>query len=115
MPGLGQHRPYIVKLASAAQVDVKILDRTTGQAVMEQHRTPDGRAVTPTVVLVRDGRDVGAWVECPAVLQQMFRSMASSQALRDQFERRQSWYDADRGRTTLAEIVSLAERTSTRR
>ena len=106
--------PYIVSLASAAQMNVKILDRTIGQAVMDRHRTSDGRAVTPTVVLLRDGQDVGAWVERPAVLQQMFRGIATNATLRDQFAQRQSWYDADRGQTTLSEIVALAEQTAAR-
>ena len=107
--------PYIVHLASAAGVAVSVLDRTLGRTLMDRHRTPDGRAVTPTVVLLRNGRDVGAWVERPAVLQQMFRAMATNPALRDQFEQRQAWYDADRGRSTMAEIVALAEATASRR
>lgn len=107
--------PSIARLADAARIPLRILDRSDGQPVMDRHRTPDGRAVTPTVVLLRDGRDAGAWVERPAPLQRMFRAMAGDDSLRRQFERRQAWYDEDRGRTTLAEIVALAEETAVRR
>jgi hypothetical protein len=104
--------PYIALAASSAHVDLRIVDRRVGEPLMRLHRAPDGRAVTPTVVLLRDGRDVGAWVERPRVLQEMFLSMASNTENRRQFAENQSWYDADGGKTTLSEVVALAERTA---
>jgi hypothetical protein len=64
------------------------------------------------VVLLRDGRDVGAWVERPAPLQELFFSMADNPEHARRFERRAEWYEQDRGRTTIAEVVALAERTA---
>jgi hypothetical protein len=107
--------PFITKLAAAAHVDIRIIDRAVGAPIMNSHRTADGRAVTPTVVFVRDGQDVGAWVERPAALQKMFSAMGRDAESRQRFAQRQSWYDADRGMTTLAEIVALAERTAVNR
>jgi hypothetical protein len=104
--------PYVVRLASRAGVPVAILDRTIGKPLMDRHRTPDGRSVTPVVVLIRGGVDVGAWVERPAPLQRLFRSMGDHPEAAAQFAARQSWYDADRGRTTLEEVVAAAERTA---
>lgn len=101
--------PFIARLAEAAHVPLQIVDRSAGWQVMERHRTADGRAVTPTVVLLRHRRDVGAWVERPVVLQQLFRAMASDESMRRQFEQRQAWYEADRGRTTLRELVAQVE------
>ena len=103
--------PYIVTLAKAAGVETRIVDRAAGDEVMARHRTRDGRKVTPTVVLLRDGRDAGAWIERPAVLQELFFAMATDPESARQFAARASWYEQDRGRTTIAEIVALAERT----
>jgi hypothetical protein len=104
--------PYIANLAAAAGVDVRIVDRASGESVASAHRARDGRPVTPIVVLLRNDRDVGAWVERPAVLQQLFFAMAGSPEKARQFAERATWYDEDRGRTTIAEFVALAERTA---
>jgi hypothetical protein len=104
--------PYIANLAAAAGVEIRIVDRTAGDALMAQHRTRDGRKVTPTVVLLRNDRDVGAWVERPAVLQALFFSMATDPESARQFADRPSWYEHDRGRTTIDEVIALAEQTA---
>ncbi len=104
--------PYIANLAAAAGVEIRIVDRTAGDALMAQHRTRDGRKVTPTVVLLRNDRDVGAWVERPAVLQALFFSMATDSESARQFADRPSWYEHDRGRTTIDEVIALAEQTA---
>jgi hypothetical protein len=104
--------PYIASLAAAAGVDLRIVDRAAGEPLMLAHRTRDGRPVTPTVVLLRHNRDVGAWIERPAPLQQLFFAMATNPESARQFAQRDTWYDADRGRTTIAEFVALAEQTA---
>lgn len=104
--------PYIAALASLAHVELRIVDRTQGRPIMARHPAYDGRLVTPTVVLIRDDRDVGAWVERPEPLQRLFRSLSDPESAR-QFGQRQAWYDTDRGRTTLSEFVALAEHTAT--
>jgi hypothetical protein len=104
--------PYIANVAAGAGVDVRIVDRAAGESVASAHRTRDGRPVTPIVVLLRHDRDVGAWVERPAALQQLFFAMATSPENARQFAERATWYDEDRGRTTIAEFVALAERTA---
>jgi hypothetical protein len=103
--------PYIARLASAAHLDLRIIDRTVGEPLVQRHHAPGGRAATPVVVLVRNGRDVGAWVERPAVLQKLFLSMTADHENGRRLAQRQSWYDLDRGRTTLEELVALAEHT----
>jgi hypothetical protein len=104
--------PYIAVLAAAAAVPLRIISRAAGQPLMDTHRTPDGRPATPTVVLLRGGDDIGAWVERPAVVQQWFLSIATDPESARRFGERQSWYDADRGRTALAEVIAIAERTA---
>jgi len=60
--------PYVANLSSAAGIEVRMVDRSAGDALMARHPARDGRKVTPTIVLLRDRRDVGAWVERPAIL-----------------------------------------------
>jgi hypothetical protein len=103
--------PYVAWLAAAAQVPLRIVDRAVGESLMNAHRTPDGRTATPTVVLLRNGRDVGAWVERPAVLQEMFLSMAVNPDNARRFSERGAWYESDHGVSVLTEIVVLIERT----
>ena len=103
--------PYIANLAAAAGVDVRIVGRAAGEPIVSAHRTRDGRPVTPIVVLLRNNRDVGAWVERPAPLQQLFFAMATNPENARQFAQRATWYDEDRGRTTIAEFVALVEQT----
>jgi hypothetical protein len=100
-----------VKLADAAHIETRILNRASGEALMDRHRANDGRRVTPLVVVVRRGQDVGAWVERPLVLQNLFRSMADDPEKARRFSHRQTWYDTDAGRSTAREVVELVERT----
>jgi hypothetical protein len=107
--------PYVANLAAASGVELRIVDRTAGDAVMAQHPARDGRKVTPTIVLFRNDRDVGAWIERPAILQELFFSMATNPESARQFAARASWYEHDRGQTTLDEVIALAEQTTSRR
>jgi hypothetical protein len=104
--------PYIANVAEAAGVDVRIVNRAAGEPIASAHRARDGRPVTPIVVLLRNDRDVGAWVERPAALQRLFFAMAANPDSARRFAERATWYDEDRGRTTIAEFVALAERTA---
>lgn len=103
--------PYVAKLAAASGVELRIVGRDLGAPLMASHPTRDGRPATPTIVLIRDGRDVGAWVERPAPLQDLFFSMATNPDSARRFADRASWYDADRGRTAIAEVLAIATRT----
>ena len=102
--------PYLANLAADAGVPLRIVDRAAGDALMARHRTRDGRKVTPTLVVLENDRDVGAWIERPAVLQALFFSMATDPENARRFADRSAWYDADRGRTTIAEVLALVER-----
>jgi hypothetical protein len=105
--------PYLAKLASSAGVELRIVSKATGLTVAEAHRTPDGRAATPTVILLRSGKEAGAWVERPAVLQTWYLSAGSKLSNTERLSRKLAWYDWDRGDTSLSEILALAEKKST--
>jgi len=104
--------PYIAKLATDAGVELRVVDFRTGKSVMDAHRTPDGRASTPTVVLLRGDKEVASWVERPASLQWWYLGMADETSEKELLERKMSWYDWNRGADALNEIVVLAEKTA---
>jgi hypothetical protein len=104
--------PYIAKLASSAGVGLRVIDFKAGKAIMEAHRTPDGRASTPTVVLLRGDQDVAAWVERPASLQWWYLDHAGQLSEDELLERKRGWYEWNRGADAVGEIVALAERSA---
>jgi Thioredoxin len=103
--------PYLAALAERVpSLELRIVLPGPGRQVMESHRTPDGRAATPTVVILdASGADVGCWVERPAKLQAMAiaaRAAGTSDAfIRD----KQQWYDADAGASTIREVVAVLQ------
>jgi len=101
--------PYVARLAERAGIDLRIVDRTIGKPIMSRHRTLDHRVATPVVLLIRNDRDAGAWVERPSALQASFLAMRN-QHDSQRLTRKEEWYVRDRGDSTLAEIVALAER-----
>jgi hypothetical protein len=102
--------PYIAALARRSGTELRIIGRSAGAPVMRRHPASDGRAVTPVVVMIRGRVEAAAWVERPAVLQSLFKSIGSNPANAAQFAERQAWYERDRGRSTLSEVVQVAER-----
>lgn len=101
--------PYLGTLAAKAGVEMRVVNSQVGKPLMEAHRTPDGRAATPTVILIRDGRESGAWVERPAALQAWFLDMTDKIDSTERQQRKMNWYDWSRGDDALREIVVLAE------
>ena len=104
--------PYVARLAQAAGIPLRVIDRAAGEPLMLAHRTSDGRTATPTIVVLRNGRDVGAWVERPAALQQLFLSMSTNPENAQRFSQRHLWYESDGGLTVLKEVLALIEQTS---
>jgi hypothetical protein len=98
--------PYIARLVdSLPQLSLRIVNSRDGRFVMERYRTPDGRAATPTVVLLDGaGEPVGCFVERPAALRE---------ALTNRNKPREDiiaeWRRADSGRSTVGEIVTMLE------
>jgi len=101
--------PYVATLAREAGVPLRIVDPSVGKPVMEAFRTPDGRGATATVALLRGDRIVGAWVERPVALQTWLLGPAASLSQGERMDRKFGWYEWDRGESTMAEIVALAE------
>lgn len=101
--------PYIARLvAQVPSLEMRIVLPDPGRPVMEAHRTPDGRAATPTVVLLDEaGNNVGCWIERPADLQRQAIAAREAGTLDAFHGRKQAWYDADAGASTVREVVAM--------
>lgn len=103
--------PYLARLVSRVPgLDLRIVDSNAGRSVMASHRTPDGRAATPTVILL-DGEynERGCWIERPSELQSWIISQKGKVGDGEIFERKMRWYDDDKGAKSLDEIVAVME------
>lgn len=100
--------PFIAELAAKAGVELRIVSKEAGEPLLEHHKTPDGRTATPTVIILRDGRDVGAWVERPSALQEWFTTRTDIRTS-ERVQRKMSWYAWDLGDSTVAEFLAAVE------
>jgi len=103
--------PYIARLVEAVDgLEMRVVNSTVGRNVMEAHRTPDGRASTPTVLLLNeDFEEVGCFIERPSSLQSWFLENESKLEEDDLHDQKYAWYDEDRGAQTVAEVVEIME------
>lgn len=101
--------PYLAHLvARMPQLEMRIVTPDAGRAIMERHRTPDGRAATPTVLLLdAAGVDAGCWVERPAALQAKAIAYRAAGRMGDFPRDKQAWYDEDAGASTVREVVAM--------
>lgn len=106
--------PYIARLvAERPDVEMRVIDSEVGKDVMASRPTPDGRAATPTVVILdSQGREAGCWIERPGRQRSFFEAHvrgagdAAQEEAVDQFLR---WYHEDAGASTLREIALLLD------
>jgi hypothetical protein len=107
--------PYIAALVARVDgLELRIVSPDDGRAIMEAHRTPDGRAATPTVLLLADDfTPAGAWVERPAELQAWFIENPEGLSHDRRYDRKMEWYDRDAGASTIREVVELMEAAGT--
>lgn len=107
-----QSMPYVARLAGVAtdKLSLRIIDNQIGRPAMEAHRTPDGRAATPTLIFIRDDGEIRAWVERPGALVAMLDAEKKANPDYDVLAGKTQWYERDGGRSTLTDIVALLER-----
>lgn len=102
--------PYVAALVDSlgGAVTMRLVSSAEGRWVMERYRTWDGRAATPTIVLLDpQGSAVGCWVERPGTLSQ-WEQAERSKLSQDEFVRQKfAWYDRDGGATTQRDIVAM--------
>lgn len=99
--------PYIAKLVeSVPGLSMRVIKPRDARALMAARRTPDGRSATPTVILLdAEGNEVGCWVERPAALQAIALEANAGGGSPRFAARKQGWYDADAGASTIREIA----------
>lgn len=102
--------PYIANLAREAGIPLRVVDPTVGAQIQAAFKTPDGRGATATVALLRGDKVVGAWVERPVALQTWILGPGAALSQAERMDRKFGWYEWDRGESTIAELVELAER-----
>ena len=105
--------PYVARLVDGApeRLAMRIINSTVGRPVMEANLTPDGRAATPTiVVLTEDDVVIGSWVERPSTAQAWFLEQQKSVMQQPLHEQLMKWYRMTPVGTTMAELAALLER-----
>lgn len=104
--------PFLAQLVAASPgLELRIITPDAGRTVTRSRRTPDGRAATPTVIILADdGSEAGCWIERPAALQAAAMAARAGGGTPEFAEQKAAWYAADAGRSTLDELVTLLER-----
>ena len=105
--------PYIARLVDGGpeRLDLRVVNREIGKAVMEAHRTPDGRTATPTIaILGEDWHLVAAWTERPTSIQAWFLEKQKTTMQKPLHDELLAWYAKDAGKTTVLEFADLLER-----
>lgn len=103
--------PYLARLVSMVDgLDMRIVDSTVGRSIMESHPTPDGRAATPTVLLLdADYEEAGCFIERPPKLQRWILEKDGTLSSQDVYEQKMEWYATDAGQDTLEAFVAMLE------
>jgi thioredoxin family protein len=105
--------PYIARLVDGGpeRLDLRIVNREIGKAVMDAHLTPDGRTATPTIaILGEDWHLIAAWTERPTSIQAWFLEKQKTTMQKPLHDELLAWYAKDTGKTTVLEIADLLER-----
>lgn len=103
--------PYIAKLVDETPgLELRLVNSTVGRAWMEAHRTTDGRAATPTILVLDDAHRIrGCWVEQPVKLQAFWLPVVARGTMSEEVGKKMAWYAEDDGRETLREFVEVLE------
>jgi hypothetical protein len=102
--------PYLNRLVESAPdvLDLRIVDSSAGRPVMEAHRTPDGRAATPTLIVLDEaGAMLGTWIERPSVLQKWYIEQQDVLSNADLLDKKYTWYREDQGKSAIREVVDV--------
>jgi hypothetical protein len=104
--------PYLARLASQLiGVEMRIVGSDVGRAIMDAHKTPDGRGATPTVLLLdANYQERGCFIERPRELQSWILDQKGKLSDNEVFDRKMRWYDDDKGDKTLRDFVDVMER-----
>src|SRR5690606_11557523 len=94
-------------------LELRVVRRDENPDLMDRYLTGTSRAVPVVIVMDEEVRELGWWGSRPKELQTWFLS-ATAQAMpkEERYREMRRWYARDRGRSALAEIAELLERTA---
>lgn len=109
--------PFLSHLTGASdRISMRIVTPEAGRFIMEGRPTPDGRAATPTVLVLNAAfEEVGAFIERPAALQEWALGEGADLSSNEFGRQKFAWYDADAGRQTVEAVLSILERAAQER
>ena len=105
--------PYLARLVDGApeRLELRVVSAVEGRAVQDAHKTADGRAATPTVVvLADDGRLIGVWTERPAPLREQVDEWKKTLRESQVKGRIREWYLQDAGKSAVADTVAIVSK-----
>jgi hypothetical protein len=103
--------PFISRLVdSLPGFEMRIVPPDKGRAVQEAHRTLDGRAATPTFVLIdASGNEAGCIVELPHELRHWAHALRTAGTTDSLYPGKTAFYERDKGKGITTELVELLE------
>jgi hypothetical protein len=106
--------PLIARLAEQSGVDFRVLSRDANADVMDAHLTAGTRSIPVVMVVDLSYLSRAWWGPRPAPVQRWMRSEGLFIPKEVRGRRKRAWYARDRGRTTIAEVIEMVERTARR-
>jgi len=106
--------PYLAHLAGYSDhIGMRVVHPDVGRPIMEAHRTKDGRASTPTVLVLNEQFEpVGVFIERPEGLKEWVATDGADLPSREFVREKFAWYEEDGGRETVATILGIIEAAS---
>jgi len=103
--------PYVARLVEQVEgLEMSVIRSREGRGLMEAHLTPDGRASTPTVLLLDEAwNEAGCFVERPVELQDWVMEHRPEYSSEKLHEHMFDWYDEDAGASTIEQVVEMLE------
>jgi thioredoxin-like negative regulator of GroEL len=90
--------------------ELRILGRDANPELMDAHLTGTSRSIPVVMVLDEGLAEQGWWGPRPAELQAWYAREGMRLEKGERYKQARQWYARDRGRTTLDELLRIAER-----
>jgi len=103
--------PVVAKLAALSpNLELRVLARDENLDLMDAHLTGTSRSIPIVILLDAEYRERAWWGPRPTALQDSVSGEWQLLEKSSRYREARMWYARDRGRTTLAEVVSMLER-----
>lgn len=89
--------------------ELRILGRDANPDLMDSHLTGASRSIPVVMVLDEELEEVGWWGPRPQPLQEWYLAHGRGMEAGERYRHIRQWYARDRGRTSLDELLRIAE------